>query len=243
MEQTKNYFTELNSVNVGNKIEDKGGLSYLSWAWAWAEVKKRWPDASYTVYERQTEWGPVNYFTDGRTCWVKTGVTVNGIEHIEELPVMNARNQSLPLEIVQSTDVNKAIQRSITKAIARHGLGLYIYAGEDLPEDPAPSSGGPAEGKAPAAIPSNAPKTAPAAAKAAGAANSSADAKKPLKTLISEIAEEVKKLIAKKEKPVYDKIVEEVTGNAKFRCNSATDEQYDQVLAIHDRLMALKGDE
>lgn len=114
--------------------------SYLSWAWAWAEVKKRWPDASYTVYERQTEWGPVNYFTDGRTCWVKTGVTVNGIEHIEELPVMNARNQSLPLEIVQSTDVNKAIQRSITKAIARHGLGLYIYAGEDLPEDTEPSS-------------------------------------------------------------------------------------------------------
>ena len=68
-------------------------------------------------------------------CWVKTGVSIEGIEHIEELPVMNNRNQSIPLENVTSCDVNKAIQRSLTKACARHGLGLYIYAGEDLPEN------------------------------------------------------------------------------------------------------------
>jgi hypothetical protein len=66
---------------------------------------------------------------------VKTGVTVNGIEHIEYLPVMDFRNKSIPLESVTSFDVNKTIQRSLTKAVARHGLGLYIYAGEDLPEE------------------------------------------------------------------------------------------------------------
>ena len=78
----------------------------------------------------------MNYHTDGRTCWVKTGVTVEGVEYIEYLPVMNYNNKSIPVESVTSTDVNKTIQRSITKAIARHGLGLYIYAGEDLPDIP-----------------------------------------------------------------------------------------------------------
>lgn len=126
-----NYFTELNSINVQDKIEKKGNLSYLSWAYAWAEVKKLHPDAAYTIYENAEGW---NYHTDGRTCWVKTGVTVNGIEHIEYLPVMDYKNNSIPLEKVTSFDVNKAIQRSLTKAVARHGLGLYIYAGEDLPE-------------------------------------------------------------------------------------------------------------
>lgn len=66
---------------------------------------------------------------------MKTGVTVNGVEHIEYLPVMDFKNRSIPLESVTSFDVNKAIQRSLTKAVARHGLGLYIYAGEDLPEE------------------------------------------------------------------------------------------------------------
>lgn len=131
----KNYFEELNNINVQDKIEKKNGLSYLSWAWAWGEIKKRYPNASYTIYERETEYGPVNYFTDGKTCWVKTGVVVNDIEHIEELPVMDHRNKSILLENVTSFDVNKTIQRSLTKALARHGLGLYIFAGEDLPEE------------------------------------------------------------------------------------------------------------
>lgn len=130
-------FTTLNGVNVNGHTEKKNGLTYLSWAWAWGEVKKVVPNAVYTIYERETEYGPVNYFTDGRTCWVKTGVTLDGLEHIEELPVMNHRNQSIPLDAVTSMDVNKAIQRSLTKACARHGLGLYIYAGEDLPEEEA----------------------------------------------------------------------------------------------------------
>ena len=131
---TNTIFNKLNSVDVSEKIEKKNGLNYLSWAWAWAEVKKRYPNATFTIYERETEQGPVNYFTAGRTCWVKTGLTIEGLEHIEELPVMNFKNFSIPLESVTSTDINKAIQRSLTKAAARHGLGLYIYAGEDMPE-------------------------------------------------------------------------------------------------------------
>ncbi len=131
----ESIFNQLNKINVNDKVEKKNGLSYLSWAFAWAEVKKLFPNATYTIYERETEYGPVNYFTDGRTCWVKTGVTIEGLEHIEELPVMDFKNKSIPLETVNSFDVNKTIQRSLTKAVARHGLGLYIYAGEDLPEE------------------------------------------------------------------------------------------------------------
>lgn len=126
-----NYFNELNKINVNDKTEKKNGLTYLSWAWAWGEVKKMFPDATYTIYENANGWC---YHTDGNTCWVKTGVTVNGIEHIEYLPVMDYKNKSIPVANVTSFDVNKAIQRSLTKAVARHGLGLYIYAGEDLPE-------------------------------------------------------------------------------------------------------------
>ena len=131
-EKQKSVFETLNKINVNDKTEKKGNLTYLSWAWAWGELKKKFPDATYTIYENPDGW---NYFTDGKTCWVKTGVTVNGIEHIEYLPVMDYRNKSIPAESITSTDVNKAIQRSLTKAVARHGLGLYIYAGEDLPEE------------------------------------------------------------------------------------------------------------
>lgn len=127
-----NYFIELNAINVSDKIEKKNGLSYLSWAYAWGELKKLHPDANYTIYENKDGW---NYFTDGKTCWVKTGVSVNGLEHIEYLPVMDFKNKSIPLDLVTSFEVNKTIQRSLTKAVARHGLGLYVYAGEDLPED------------------------------------------------------------------------------------------------------------
>lgn len=124
-------FETLNKINVNDKTEKKNGLTYLSWAWAWGEAKKQYPEASYTIYENNEGW---NYFTDGKTCWVKTGVTIEGLEHIEYLPVMDYRNKSITVEAVTSFDVNKAIQRSLTKALARHGLGLYIYAGEDLPD-------------------------------------------------------------------------------------------------------------
>ena len=127
-----NYFTELAAVNVNDKVEKKNGLSYLSWAWAWQELKQRHPDANYTIYENQNGW---NYHTDGRTAWVKVGVTVNGVEHVEELPIMDYKNKSIDLDHITSFEVNKSIQRALTKAVARHGLGLYIYAGEDLPSE------------------------------------------------------------------------------------------------------------
>lgn len=133
--QTNNYssvFETLNKVDCKSHIEKKNGLSYLSWAWAWAILKKNYPTATFTIYENAEGW---NYHTDGRTAWVKTGVTVEGVELIEDLPVMDNRNRSIPLDQVTSMDVIKAIQRALTKAVARHGLGLYIYAGEDLPED------------------------------------------------------------------------------------------------------------
>lgn len=129
---TDNYFIELSAINCNDHTENKNGLTYLSWAWAWRKLKERFPDSSYTIYENENGWF---YHTDGRTAWVKTGVTVNGIEHIEYLPVMDYKNKSIALENLTSFDVNKAIQRSLTKAVARHGLGLYIYAGEDLPEE------------------------------------------------------------------------------------------------------------
>ena len=124
-------FEILNSVDVNGKTEKKGNLTYLSWAYAWGEVKKRYPEANYTIYKNADGW---NYHTDGRTAWVECSVTINGLEHIEHLAVMDARNQAVKLENVTSTMVGKTIQRCITKACARHGLGLYVYAGEDLPE-------------------------------------------------------------------------------------------------------------
>lgn len=127
-------FETLSSINVNEHTEKKGNLTYLSWAWAWAECKKNYPDATYTIYENEQGW---NYHTDGKTAWVKTGVTIEGMEHIEYLPVMDFKNKSIPIGNVTSFDVNKTIQRSLTKALARHGLGLYIYAGEDLPEESA----------------------------------------------------------------------------------------------------------
>ena len=139
-------FEKLSAIDVSSKTEKKSNLTYLSWAWAWGELKKSYPDASYTIYENEIDdllihgeqafpiKRKVNYFTDGRTAWVKVGVTVDEQEHIEMLPVMDHRNKSIALNAIDSFAVNKTIQRALTKAIARHGLGLYIYAGEDLPE-------------------------------------------------------------------------------------------------------------
>jgi hypothetical protein len=127
---TKETFAKLASVDCRKYEEKKNGLTYLSWAYAWSEVCKVAESVSRTVYETANG---RNYWDDGRTAWVKVGVTVNGIEHIDYLPVMDHRNKAIPLEQIDSFSVNKAIQRSTVKAIALHGLGLNIYAGEDLP--------------------------------------------------------------------------------------------------------------
>lgn len=138
----ENYFSNLYNIDVREKVKQKNNLNYLSWAAAWAEVKKVHPDAFYTIYEEIISISDTGipmktrpWFDDGKTGWVKTGVTINGLEHIEELPIMDFKNKSIVADNITSADANKSIQRSLTKACARHGLGLYIYEGEDLPEE------------------------------------------------------------------------------------------------------------
>lgn len=135
-EKKRSVFDILNAIDCSEHVEIKDTgkvrLSYLSWAWAWGILKKNFPNSTYKIYENADG---LIYHTDGRSAWVKTGVTVEGVEYIECLPVMDNRNCSIALQKITSMDVNKAIQRSLTKAVARHGLGLYIYAGEDLPSD------------------------------------------------------------------------------------------------------------
>ena len=143
----ENYFKQLYDVDVNDKKKQKSGLNYISWAVAWAEVKKIFPDATYRIYEDVIKITEKNgdkelvrevnrpWFDDGNTGWVKTGVTINGIEHVEDLPILDFKNKSIPAGNITSADANKSIQRSLTKACARHGLGLYIYEGEDLPEE------------------------------------------------------------------------------------------------------------
>ena len=125
-------FKKLSEINVNGNTEKKGKFTYLSWAWAWAELMKVAPESTAKVYHDDNTNMP--YFMSKAGAIVKVGVTVNGLEHINYLPVMNMRNQAIKPEEVNMMDINKAIQRCTVKAIALHGLGLYIYAGEDLPD-------------------------------------------------------------------------------------------------------------
>ncbi len=126
----KNTFTELASIPIKDKVERKGNFDYLSWANAWSMLKSVCGNASRKVYEAEDG---LNYFTDGRTAYVKVGVHASGQEHIDYLPIMDYRNNAIPLEKITSMDVNTAIQRSTAKAIAMHGLGLSLWTGEDVP--------------------------------------------------------------------------------------------------------------
>ncbi len=126
----KGTFKTLAAVNVKDRVEKKGRFDYLSWAYAWAMIKDQYPDANRRVYESEST--ELNYFTDGRTGYVKVGVTIEGVEHIDYLPIMDHNNRSLTKDKITSFAVNKTIQRSTVKAIAMHGLGLSLWAGEDL---------------------------------------------------------------------------------------------------------------
>jgi hypothetical protein len=121
--------SELLKINVNDHTERKGNLTYLSWAWAWAEVLKIDPAASWVAHEWADR--PAMFLPDG-SAMVKVSVTVKGDTKLCVLPIMDNRNRA-----IQNPDafaVNTAIMRCLAKAIAMHGLGLYIYAGEDLPE-------------------------------------------------------------------------------------------------------------
>lgn len=130
MSEIKSTFKTLASINIKDKIEKKGRFDYLSWAYAWAMIKDKYPDVNRKVYE--SEHKGLNYFTDGKSGYVKVGITINGVEHIDYLPIMGNNNQSLAMDKIDSFIVNKTIQRSTVKAIAMHGLGLSLWAGEDL---------------------------------------------------------------------------------------------------------------
>lgn len=130
---SKTVFETLSAINVNDKTEKKGGFTYLSWAFAWGELKKLYSDSQVKVYHDEVTNKP--YFGGGNGgVIVKVGVTVEGVEHINYLPCMDFKNKAIPEDKVTMMDVNKAIQRATVKAIGLHGLGLYIYAGEDLPE-------------------------------------------------------------------------------------------------------------
>jgi len=145
-------FETLVAVNVNGHTETKttGGkdLTYLSWPWAWSEVKKRYPDAMYTIIRDPDTHLPYSY--DPLTGYmVYTTVTIEGISHMMWLPVMDSSNKAMKSEPYTVTnkwgktteveaatmfDVNKTIMRCLVKNLAMFGLGLYLYAGEDLPE-------------------------------------------------------------------------------------------------------------
>ena len=127
-------------INVNEHTEKKNGLTYLSWAWAWAEALKVDPEATWEAIEYPQPDGtlaPAMYLGNG-TAMVKTVVTIKGIKRSCMLPVMDHRNKAIPQP--DAFAVNTAIMRCMTKALSMHGLGLYIYAGEDLPQGEAPET-------------------------------------------------------------------------------------------------------
>ena len=137
-ERTVSTFEVLSNQDISKfvkKVNFKNGssLTYLPWASAWGIVKNNFPGANYKVYENDMGW---DYFTDTRYCWVKVGVTIEGLEHIVKRPVMNQRNEAIPYSDVTATDVNKAHMRALCKACAMHGLGLSLWLGlEDMDWD------------------------------------------------------------------------------------------------------------
>lgn len=146
-ENKKSVFERLSAINVNEHVEKKKDLSYLSWAWAWSEVKRACPDAIYKVGE--TECMTINGENIGFMC--HTSVTIEGETLEMWLPVMDGANKSMKnlpytyttrfgdktVDAVTTFDINKTMMRCLVKNLAMFGLGLYIFAGEDLPEETA----------------------------------------------------------------------------------------------------------
>jgi uncharacterized protein (DUF2225 family) len=147
MAQKKSVFETLSAINVNDKVEKKSNLTYLSWAWAWAEVKKQYPDASYEVL-RDPQTDKPWFFDPALGYMTMTNVTIDGETLEMWLPVMDGANNAMmdapyvfatrygEKQVNKATmfDINKTIMRCLTKNLAMFGLGHYIYAGEDLPE-------------------------------------------------------------------------------------------------------------
>lgn len=150
---TKSVFETLSAINCNDHTEQKNGLTYLSWAWAWGIVKSYYPSANYEVveYGSSEEVGYVSrpYLHDPNLGYlVTTKVTIDGETIPMSLPVMDGANKAQKhmaytfktkygeksVEAATMFDINTAIMRCLTKNLAMFGLGHYIYAGEDLPK-------------------------------------------------------------------------------------------------------------
>ena len=125
-----NYFTELDRVDVTQHIEKKGKFSYLSWAFAVRELKKRHPSATWTVHE----WDGIPFIKTECGFFVKVTVTVDEVDATQIHPVLDHQNKTV--NSPNAFQINTSIQRCLAKAIALHGLGIHLYAGEDLPPSP-----------------------------------------------------------------------------------------------------------
>ncbi|PEI98401.1 Sak single strand annealing protein [Bacillus toyonensis] len=125
---TENYFSKLAQIDCSEHVEKKGRFSYLSWAWAVKKLREVDPTATWEV----KRFDGVPYLKTDCGYFVEVEVTVQGLPLSQIHPILN--NQNKPIDEPNSFDINTSIQRCLVKAIALHGLGLYIYAGEDLPE-------------------------------------------------------------------------------------------------------------
>ena len=137
----KSVFDILDNIDVSKYTEKKGNFTYLSWAWAVRELLRVEPNATWVIHEWSHANGEIYgtrapYMRTAAGCFVQVTVTVNNIERTQVHPVLDNRNQTI-LE-PNAFQINTSIQRCLAKAIALHGLGLYIYAGEDLPTPPEP---------------------------------------------------------------------------------------------------------
>jgi len=144
----KSVFETLSAINVNDKVEQKNKLTYLSWAWAWAEVKKNYPSATYKVVKDEATNMPF-VFDPSMGYMCSTEVTIKGETLEMWLPVMDGSNKAMKLEAYEYDtrygkktcqsatmfDINKTIMRCLVKNLAMFGLGHYIYAGEDIPQD------------------------------------------------------------------------------------------------------------
>ena len=125
--ESANYFAKLNAINVTEHLEKKGQFSYLSWPWASQQLRQIEPTATWEV--RRFDGLP--FLKTDCGYFVEVAMTVQGVTLSQIHPVLDSRNE--PIEKPNSFDVNSSIQRCLVKAVALHGLGLSVYAGEDLP--------------------------------------------------------------------------------------------------------------
>lgn len=140
MEKKKSVFDRLSAINVNEHVEKKDNLTYLSWAWAWSQTKRECPDATYKILETE--------YDEALGFMCHTNVTIEGETLEMWLPVMDGKNKSMKkqsyeyatkygtktVDAATTFDINKTLMRCLVKNLAMFGLGIYIYAGEDVPE-------------------------------------------------------------------------------------------------------------